>query len=339
MSSFVADDVEGFTPLTFALELVRTLRRDKRCTHKPSLRMSIAVPRFLTARYCRTGRLTPKDYLEAARVNTVPDDQHVADEIARGLLFPDLAAKKALAEKNAEQQAQKQAASPSLTKKPAASVTDATAGILSDLAALDLDLDALDALDIDAIETAMADEAGAADVFELFERLYSSADRSERALAELVVAFGGPAELAGVAANTVAKVRGFALASLQGSVSALTPTQILHGCRAGFTTSLLQECTLPWELAGALAGALAADGQRTPLLEHLDDVLTGDARTSGLVLSFLRPWAEPPSTLEAAWVDGLSAQALARCADLHDAADLMVAEGRFQALPSSLVSS
>jgi Mg-chelatase subunit ChlD len=341
VSGFIADDVDGFTPVTFALELVRLLRRDKRCSHRPSLRMSIALPRFLTARYCRTGRLTPRDYLEAAKVNTVPDDQLLAEELARGLLFPDLEERKATAK------AASTAASSTATKQPAkaASVIDATASILSDLASLDLDLDALDALDIDAIDAAIADDVGADDVFELFERLYSSAEPSERALAELVVTFGGPAELAGIAANTVAKVRGFALASLQGNVSGLSPDQVLHGCRAGFTTSLLQECTQPWELAGALAGAAAAnpDAGRAPLLEHLDDVLGGDtggdARTSGVVLSFLRPWTRAPASLEGAWVDGLAEQALSRCADLHDAADLMVAEGRFQPLPSTLVDT
>ncbi len=339
MSGFIADEVEGFTPVAFGLELVRQLRRDKRCTHRPSLRMSIAVPRFLTARYCRLGRLTPKDYLEAARVNTVPDDQALVVEIARSLLFPDLEAQKAQAQKAAAAAATPSVAPSSSTKtaKPAASVVDATASILSDLASLDLDLDALDALDIDAIDAAMAPEEGADDVFELFERLYSSADRSERALAELVVTFGGPAELAGVAANTVAKVRGYALASVQGSVGALSPSQVLHACRAGFTASLLQECSQPWELAGVLAGDVVAGGARAALDEHLADVLAGDARTSGLVLSFLRPFAEDKGGLDGAFVDTLSAEALGRCDDLHDAAELMLAEGRHQALPTSLV--
>ena len=67
MTSFAGDDVVDFTPQTFALALVHALRRDKRTTHKPSLRMTIAVPRFLMARYCRIRRLTPADYLDAAR--------------------------------------------------------------------------------------------------------------------------------------------------------------------------------------------------------------------------------------------------------------------------------
>lgn len=333
MTSFAGDDVVDFTPQTFALALVHALRRDKRTTHKPSLRMTIAVPRFLMARYCRIRRLTPADYLDAAVVNTVPDDQPVALEIARRLLFPDLEARKAQAQRQASSSSTTAASSSSVPQK-SASVQEATSSILADMASLELDFDNIDALDIDAIDAAIADDEGAADVFDLFERLYSSADRSERALAELVVTFGGPAELAGVGADTVARVRGFALAQLLGTVGELTPAQVLLGCRAGFTTSLLHETTQPWELAGALAG----EGSPDPLRSHLDDVMAGrDLRTTGLVLSFLRPHTTPPATLDVGVVDDMSAAALAACTDVHDAAELLIAEGRFQSLPPHLL--
>ncbi len=340
MSGFVGDEVEGFTPASFALELVRTLRKDKRTAHKPSLRMTLALPRFLTARYCRTRSLTPKDYLEAARVNTVPEDQHIAEEIARQLLFPDVEEKKAAAAKKAE--AASQAATPTSLQTAAPSLSSATAGILGDLASLDLDLDNLDALDFDAIDAAVSEDDGAADVFELFERLYSSADQSERALAELVVTFGGPAELHGVGADTLAKVRGFAQASLLGTVGALSPEQVMYGCRAGFARELLHETRHPWELAGAMAH----EGLTPTLQSHLDDVLglgvaprghVVEARSCGAVMAFLRPYTKKPAALDGASLDALATQTLRRVGDLGDVAEYLIAAGEWYEVPQDLI--
>ncbi|MDX9724017.1 MAG: hypothetical protein RBU37_24920, partial [Myxococcota bacterium] len=87
-AAFVHDLVEGFNPISFAIELTRRMRRDSRVQHPPSLRSSLAIPRFLSARYFRTHRLSPLDYVAAAVLNTTPEDQAIAEQVARELLFP-----------------------------------------------------------------------------------------------------------------------------------------------------------------------------------------------------------------------------------------------------------
>jgi len=67
--------VADYTPRAFGLTFTRRLRKHKQCSHLPSLRTSIAIPRFLFARYLRTQSLNANDYLDAAILNTVPEDQ------------------------------------------------------------------------------------------------------------------------------------------------------------------------------------------------------------------------------------------------------------------------
>src|SRR5215813_12790901 len=82
------DTVTGTDPLMFSLEFVTRMRKRKGLSHVPSLRTAIAIPRFLTARAFRKQTLIPQDYLDAAVLNTPYEDQPIAFEVAREVLFP-----------------------------------------------------------------------------------------------------------------------------------------------------------------------------------------------------------------------------------------------------------
>ena len=55
---FPNDSVETHTPVTFAIAFVARLPRMAGLSHVPSLRTTLAVPRFLSARYFRQQALT-----------------------------------------------------------------------------------------------------------------------------------------------------------------------------------------------------------------------------------------------------------------------------------------
>lgn len=281
---FLHDTVEDWTPIAFAIELTRRLRRHSGIACTPSLRATLAIPRFLTARYARTRRLTPRDYLDAAVLTTPYEDQAIADAVARELLFPrsELAGPPRVRSIEAERAGGPKAAGPK------AAGPDAMQNILGDLAALDVGLDAIDDLaDLEAmIEEETAASAGEPDPFDLFERLYSSAVPSERALGELVVLFGGAAEMASASARSVPAVRALVRERLLSTVGALTPQHVFHACRADLGDEIAHEARAPWELAGFLAGL----GKETLLEEHTNDLArTAAPRELGTTLRFLAP--------------------------------------------------
>lgn len=302
------DAVPDLDPVTFGVAFTRAMRRQRTAVHTPSLRTSVAIPRWLTARCLRTGGLTPADYVEAAVRCTPLEDQDLAEAVARGIVFP-----QAASEKPSTPQEPKAATAP-------APPTDAVADILGDLASLDLDLDAIDDLsDLDALLAADQDEGDTElGAFDLFERLYSSADPEERALGELIHRFGGPAELEASAVRTVFLARVWVAKHLLAAVGALTPELCAFGVTAGYGRELRRACTEPWEVAGVLAG------QTDPALEPLlDDLLQhGASRELGRTLAFLAPHPDV-----AARRSTFADAALARALDLTDFAELVVGLG------------
>src|SRR5947208_7857928 len=76
------------TPIEFALAFVHAMRKRSDLSHVPSVRTSVALPRFLSARLMRIGELSPKDFVEAAVYVTPLEDQAAAFEVAREIVFP-----------------------------------------------------------------------------------------------------------------------------------------------------------------------------------------------------------------------------------------------------------
>src|SRR5581483_8890818 len=76
------------SPIDFALAFVHAMRNRFDLSHVPSVRTSVALPRFLSARRMRTGELSPKDFVEAAVYLTPLEDQAAAFEVAREIVFP-----------------------------------------------------------------------------------------------------------------------------------------------------------------------------------------------------------------------------------------------------------
>jgi Mg-chelatase subunit ChlD len=305
MGAFLHDRVDGWEPVDFGVTFARRMRRHKGVAHTPSLRTAMAIPRMLAARYVRTHVLLPRDYVDVAVLCTVPEDQAIARAIAFDLVFP-------RAEDEAPTSVQAVEDEATVLASGSEDLDDPLAGLLGDLADLDVDFDALE--DFDAlIEEA---EEGGLGAFELFERLYSSAVQAERALGELVARLGGAAELQAVGADTIPLVQAWAREQLQARVGMLEPDEIKFGCEAGFGDLLKRQSQQPWELAGALAGS----GSAEDLASHLEDLQShGTAHERGRTLRYLKPFMDEDEPTFAAFRD----TALAQAADLSEHGELV----------------
>ncbi len=320
-AAFEGDAVTRFTPISFALELVRAMRKRSGLSHVPSVRTTIALPRFLTARYFRLGKLTAKDYVEAAVLLTAPEDQGAAFEVARELLFPKdktapVAAKEAAAILEGGEAVASAAAPPG---ESAMSVLDSLAGMNLDLGALDLDT--LDRM-LDE-KTAASTEMRALD---LLTNLATSDDPAQRSLATLATSYGGAAELEGDAIHDEAAARRFVLERLLGNLGTLEPQTVAAAATAGFAASL--EGAAPWERAGLHA----ASGEQVQLDALLDDLIArGNARDLGRSLAFVR-------TSETGLAPGFQVRALASARHLADWAEILDGLGAFVEPPDELVA-
>lgn len=292
-----ADRTEGWDPVSFGVAFVRAMRGQKVARWVPSVRTAIAIPRLLAARYLRTGGLAAADYLAVALQCTPLEDRALADQVARGLLYPDTSAPAPAAK---------------VPAAPAADPGDPLAGVLAGLASLDLS--SLE--DLDGLLAAEPPEADPS-AFALFERLYSSAEPAERSLGELIHRFGGPAVLEADAIRDLFSIKVRMARELGSRIGELDPDLVLHGVRAGYAPELRRGCTHPWELAGVLA-ASADPG----LDAHLDDLLaSGSPRELGRTLAFLKPHGVD--------VGVFAAEALSRALDLSDHAELAVGLGEW----------
>ena len=321
LAKLPGDEVPGFDPITFAVAFVRAMRKQATAAHRPSLRTSIAIPRLLCARCLRAGGLTPNDYVTAAVRCTPPEDQSLARAIARSLVFPEAAPAS-----DATVRVPRRGAADS------ADDSDGVADILSDLAAIDVDLDAIsDLTDLEPLmDNDQEGEQSELGAFELFEALYSSADPRERALGELVHHFGGPAELEASGIRTRFLLQVWLARQVLGAVGELTPTVVAWGVQAGFGPDLKRACRQPWEVAGVLAGL---DDESLPAL--LDDLLQGGSSSElGRTLAFLGPH---PSA--APRRDAMAEAALARALELTDFAELVVGLGEWIDPPAGLIDA
>lgn len=313
------DSVANTDPVAFAMAFVTAMRREKGLSQLPSLRTTLAIPRFLSARWFRLRALTPRDYCDAAVLCTPSEDQAAASRVAREILFP----------KEEEAVAVPVAASAGAAKGPVVNANP-TGSILDDLAGLDIDLDALGSLgDVDQLLDQA--ERGAFRSFDLYESLHASADPVDTALGRLIGRFGGAPELEANAVVTRDAALEFAREKLRAGMGALVAEDVADGCAVGFGALLLTEAKTPWELAGAYAGTRDVDG----LGRHLDDVMrSGTTRDIGRTLKFMDPHA---GMLTGSEIAGFREAGLRRARDLSDHAELLDGLGRFIAPAPELV--
>lgn len=77
-----------FHPVDFAVEFVQRMRkRIHELSYYPSLRQAIAIARLLTARLFRKRKIMPFDYIDVAVKTTAYEDQKIAMEEARKIIF------------------------------------------------------------------------------------------------------------------------------------------------------------------------------------------------------------------------------------------------------------
>lgn len=270
LPKFEHDHVRDWTPISFALEFVRQMRHKKlNLHHRPSVRTSLAIPKFLTARYFRKRQLNYSDYIDAATWNTPYEDQQKARIIARDILFPK------------EQE---------LKKKEPVEESDAADvemlvgadSILAGLGELNLDLSDFDDLD-ELLESAEV-TSGELSAYDFFEQMLTSNEPADQSLAKLLSSLGGPSEMEVHNINDRESAFEFCREELTKRVGGLSPQQISQGCACGFGGQLCREVSLPWELAASLAGT----GQTEALRHHLDDLFqTATASELGKTATYL----------------------------------------------------
>lgn len=307
------DTVEGTDPLTFSLEFVLKMRKQKGLSHVPSLRTTLAIPRFLTARLVRLGTLTPRDYLDAAVLNTPFEDQAKAFDVARELLFPKEDTPKEVTPVEVG----------TTTTAVQAQAKDASSSILDDLEAMNIDFDALDDLSsLDAL-LEQAEDQQVFGAFDVVEGLAGSADPGEAAAGRLLHKYGGGSELESHGIRTKEGAMELVRDMLRGRVGALDGDELADGCVAGFGTMLRTEVRVPWELAGALAGTRDFSG----LEAHLKDILaSGTAIDIGRTLRYLEPHA---GVMTGSEIEAFRAVGQARVRDLSEHAELLDGLRRF----------
>jgi Mg-chelatase subunit ChlD len=318
---FAFDHVSRFTPVSFALAFVHAMRKRTELSQVPSVRTAIGLPRFLTARYFRQRVLTAKDYVEAAVALTPPEDQGVAFEVARELLFPREEAPTATPAQAAPalDVAGGQAVTP--VEERGGSVLDALQGMSFDLESLDLD--ALDkALD------AQVNEATQMRSLDLLTTLSTSSQPQQQSLASLVTKLGGAAELEAEGIRDEAAARRFALERLLGGLGDLTPETVVDAGKAGLAPQLLDDVAMPWEKAGLLAASAGAEGALEALLDEL--LTRGTARELGQTLRFVRAGNQKAAK-------PFRKRALASARHLADWAELLEGLGEFVEPPQALV--
>lgn len=321
---FARDHVTRFTPISFALAFVQAMRKRGEVSHVPSVRTAVALPRFLTARYFRLGALTAKDYVEAAVYLTPLEDQGVAFEVARELLFP---------------KEQSDAAAPAnqpaaLQVEGAVVVADAAPessgpSVLESLAGMSLDLENLDLAALDKALDAKVAAATEMRALDLLTGFATSDDPSKKSLATLATHFGGAAELEADGIHDEPTARRFVLERLLGGLGELEPDTVLAAGKAGFAPQLLTDVAVPWEKAGLLA---ASTGSEAALKQLLDELLAkGSARELGQTLRFVRAG-------NAKAAKPFQKRALASARHLADWAEILEGLGEFVAPPEELIA-
>jgi len=315
---FEHDCVKDWTPISFALEFVRRMRFKKmNLHHRPSIRTSLAIPKFLTARYFRKHSLNYTDYIEAATLNTPYEDQEKARNLARDILFP---------KENSHKKKQKQ--SEQQTPELGESLTGADS-ILANLGDLNLDLSEFGDLDEMLAEAEQDDSSLSA--FDFFEELLSSDEPTEQSLAKLLTSVGGPSEMEVNGVNDLESAQAFCVDEIVGAVGSLSVDQIQLACVCGFGAELCRRCSLPWELAASLAGTDQLDS----LNHHLDDLFqTATPTELGKTAKYLEPFY---TKVGKPTMDKILDQALGRINSLADFICFLDALGYWVDPPAGLI--
>ncbi|MGY5874236.1 MAG: vWA domain-containing protein [Candidatus Thorarchaeota archaeon] len=73
--------------LEFAHEFVTRMRARVDLMAQPSIRQTQSIPKLLSARYFRNGKITHMDFVEVAIFTTSPEDQDIAREVAEDIIL------------------------------------------------------------------------------------------------------------------------------------------------------------------------------------------------------------------------------------------------------------
>lgn len=323
---FKGDHVTRYTPISFSIAFVQAMRKRSEVSHVPSVRTAVGLPRFLTARYFRTRQLTTKDYVEAAVFCTPLEDQGVAFDVARELLFP----REATAVSPTEETSALAVEGAKVIAAP--TPTEEGPSVLESLAGMNLDLSNLENLDLAALDKALDEKSAAATEMkslDLLTEFSTSDDPAKKNLATLATHFGGAGVLEADGIHDEQAARRFVLERLLGGLGELEPETVQAAGKAGFGPQLLADVALPWEKAGLLA---ASAGSETALKSLLDDLLAnGSARELGQTLRFVRAG-------NAKAAKPFQKKALASARHLADWAEILEGLGEFVEPPEALIA-
>ena len=84
-SSDIARALSGVIEFTY--EFIERMPARSDLMVRPSIRQTEAIPKLLSARYFRNGKIGNMDFLEVAVFTTNPEDQDIAREIAEDIIL------------------------------------------------------------------------------------------------------------------------------------------------------------------------------------------------------------------------------------------------------------
>ena len=285
--SFEHDSVIDFTPITFAGTFVRKMRDIKGLANIPSIRTTIAIPQFLSARYWRQEKLDPMDYVQAAVYNTPYEDQTIAYKIAYQLLFPrqfepktrssEIPDKSKKKKKQTKQHKQE-------SDKPQLSGLDQ---ILDELSSAGFD-DLLDAMDNDTdLDDMMAQQQTA---WEFLDQLLQSSDPLDTARLDLLQDMESEYSIVQHQLDSRDLIDSYISQLLAQLAGTWSPEIFEPATAIGMQEQLLRQAQMPWEQAAAMTAASHPDTQH-----YLQDMLQQDAHTLGTTLRYLSELGKSPS--------------------------------------------
>ena len=237
--SYRNDSVPHFTPVSFSIAFVKAMRQENQLVNYPSLRTTISIPKFLSARYFRKESLDPSDYLEAAVYNTPFEDQGIARKVADRLLFPEKE-KKLQKKKMVDKSSQK------VTKTPD-SITglDVVLAELSDVGLADLSEEATD----EEMASKLQDEMKA---WDYTANLLNSSDLKSQAILGLLRSLANDYAFIEHGISDDISAIEFLEERLKFQSGTWNPFVFPFGKYLGMSDTLLKYAQMPWELATAM---------------------------------------------------------------------------------------
>ncbi|MHA1239553.1 MAG: VWA domain-containing protein [Promethearchaeota archaeon] len=243
IGDFDGNRVLDWNPITFTVEFIYRMRRtQKRLLNIPSTRQAVAIPKLLTAMYYRKNNLLHEDFITAAVITTPIEDQNIAKEIAKEILFP----------KKPKEKGGTAKASASVSAKDV--LTDAEDGdfmddMLSEFADAGINLDNLDADDL--MDQTLKEFT---DLMDFIDDIYGKAAAGidpYQSLVDILERRNGYYDIMSKSINTLEMLNNLVHQMITMEMDVLSPQDIVSSTKLKWGQDILDQTNTPWIQATA----------------------------------------------------------------------------------------